>query len=61
MYAKKACELVKEFSSSESGQLSAFNVSSALIFNSRVFLFFERDLEVGQSLEVFLEVINWVN
>ncbi|KAF7148431.1 hypothetical protein RHSIM_Rhsim03G0103800 [Rhododendron simsii] len=25
MYAKKACELVKEFSSSESGQLSAFN------------------------------------
>ncbi|XP_058205083.1 uncharacterized protein LOC131319009 [Rhododendron vialii] len=25
MYAKKACELVKEFSSSESGQLLAFN------------------------------------
>ena len=31
MYGKKACELVKEFSNSEPGQLSAFNVSSNLV------------------------------
>lgn len=30
MYGRKACELVKEFATSEPGQLSTFNVSYKL-------------------------------